>query len=191
VREELIRAAEELLVERGSSDAVTVAQIVGRVGVTAPVLYMHFEDKDDLFFAVHLRRMDQFREALRRAARSASSPLDALERRGRAYVRFAISRSDAYRALFMTPNQMAVEAFANPETRRLSAYDDLVDNIQACMDDGSIPPGDADFEARIVWAQVHGLASVLITMPALADDVGVDALVDRLLRGVTSSLVAG
>jgi hypothetical protein len=41
-----------------------------------------------------------------------------------------------------------------------------------------------------VWAQVHGLASLLITMPEIADGPGRTALVDRLMRSITVSLAA-
>lgn len=191
MRDELIDAAEALLAERGDAASVPVAEVVRRVGVTTPVLYAHFDDKDALFVAVHLRRMDDFRDTLRRAGRGAQRPLDNLERRGRAYIRYAMSKPDAYVALFMTPSSMPVDVFTDPMARRLTAFDDLVANVQACIDDGSIPEGDVELAARMVWAQVHGLASLLITMPEIAHSHGVKRLVDAVLRGVTASLAAG
>jgi AcrR family transcriptional regulator len=191
VRDELIDAAEALLSERGSAEAVTVADIVRRVGVTAPVLYSHFADKDDLFVAVHTRRLDDFRDTLRRAGRRASSPLDALERRGRAYVRYALAKRDAYIALFMTPGAMPSGAFTDPSTHDITAYLDLVDNVRACMDDGSIPARDPEIAARVVWMQVHGLASMLITMPEVTHGVGLGPLVDGVMAAITEMLVSG
>jgi AcrR family transcriptional regulator len=187
----LVDAAEVLLTERGSADAVPVAEIVRRVGVTAPVLYQHFTDKEALFVAVHARRMNDFRETLRRAAKKTDSPLVALEKRGRAYVRYATTKPDAYVALFLTPSSLGKDVFADPAMRELTAYDDLVANVQACMDVGEIPPGDADLEARVVWAQVHGLAALLITMPEVADGPGRTRLVERTIRAVTAALRAG
>jgi AcrR family transcriptional regulator len=189
VREELVDAAEQLLSERGSAAAVPVAEIVRRVGVTAPVLYAHFADKDALFVAVHARRMDDFRDTLRRAGRRSTSALDALERRGRAYIRYATTKSDAYRALFMTPHSLGSDVFADPAARGLTAFDDLVANVQACVDEGSIPACDPEVKARIVWAQVHGLASLLITMPEIADGVGMTRLVDELTHAISAALV--
>ena len=191
MRDELIDVAEELLAERGAADLVPVAEIVRRVGVTAPVLYQHFADKDALFVAVHARRMNDFRDTLRRAGRRSSSPLEALEKRGRAYIRYATTKSDAYMALFMSPHALAADVFDDPGASNFTAFDDLVTNVRACMDAGEIPDGDAELAARVVWAQVHGLASLLITMPEIADAAGLSTLVDRLLAAVTSSLVAG
>lgn len=191
VREELLAAAEQLLAERGTAAAVPVAEIVGRVGVTAPVLYQHFADKDALFVAVHVRRMQDFRDTLRRTGSRTASPLAALERRGRAYIRYATTKPDAYMALFMTPTSLGKDVFDDPEALELTAFDDLVANVQACVDAGEIPPTDVQLAARVVWAQVHGLAALLITMPEVATSVGLDALVDGVTRAITAFLVAG
>jgi AcrR family transcriptional regulator len=187
-----VQAAEELLAERGSAEQVPVAEIVRRVGVTAPVLYQHFADKDALFVAVHARRMDDFRDALRRAGRRTTSPLDALEQRGRAYIRYATTKPDTYAALFMTPKSLPHEFFSDPSMRALSAFDDLVGNIRACIDADQIPAADPEVLARVVWAQVHGLASLLITMPEIARTAAErSALVERLVAAITAGLVAG
>ncbi len=190
MRDEIVAAAEQLLTERGSMAAVTVADIVGRVGVTAPVLYQHFADKEGLFVEVHARRTTDFRDFLRRSARRGDPPLTALEKRGRAYIRYATSRRDAYVALFMTPNSLGMDVFRDPRTVSDTAFDDLVANVQACVNAGEIPPCDVQLAARIVWAQVHGLASLLIAMPEIADGVGQSAMVDRMIASITASLVA-
>lgn len=190
VRDQLIDAAEALLSERGDADSVPVSDIVRRVGVTAPVLYQHFADKEALFVAVHARRMDDFRDTLRRAGSRAGSPLDVLEKRGRAYIRYATTKPDAYVALFMKPGPLGRDVFGDPAMRELTAYDDLVANVQACIDAREIPPADADLLARVVWAQVHGLAALLIAMPEVATGVGRRRLIDRMMRAITASLTA-
>jgi AcrR family transcriptional regulator len=191
VRDELIDAAEQLLVEHGSANAVSVAEIVRRVGVTAPMLYNHFADKDALFVAVHTRQMLQFRRYLQRAGRGAPTAVDGLERRGRAYIRYATTHRDAYKALFMSSGAVLDDPFSGQPEHDLSAFDDLVVNVQASMDEGSIPLGDAQLAARVVWAQVHGLASMLITMPTVTLGIGLQTLVDRLITVVNAGLMRG
>lgn len=186
---ELLDAAQSLLVERGDSASVTVSEIVRRVGVTAPVLYAHFPDKDALFVAVHARHMQALGDAIREATRHAASPTDALEARGRAYIRFALDNPDAYAAVLMTRNGLVDDALNDAEARALTGFGDLVDNLQACVDDGSARLPDVDLAARVIWAQVHGLAALLITVPTIAAGIGPDALIDRLLQSIAASLL--
>jgi hypothetical protein len=40
----------------------------------------------------------------------------------------------------------------------------------------------------VVWAQVHGLATMLITMPTVATGVGLQRLVDHLIDAVNAGL---
>src|ERR687895_543159 len=51
-RSELTRVGRELFAERGYA-GVGTEEIVARAGVTRGALYHHFEDKKDLFRAVH------------------------------------------------------------------------------------------------------------------------------------------
>jgi AcrR family transcriptional regulator len=191
VRHELIDAAEALLTERGSAEAVSVADIVRRVGVTAPMLYSHFADKEALFVAVHTRQMAAFRRYMQRAGRGAPTALAALERRGQAYIRYATGHRDAYGALFLTPHKLLVDPFTAAPEDDLTAFDDLVANVQACMDEGSIPVADAQLAARVVWVQMHGLATMMITMPTVTDGVGQHRLISQLLAAVVAGLSLG
>lgn len=196
VREELLSVAELLLQERGRAESITVAEIVKRVGVTAPILYSHFADKDALFVAVHLRRLEDFRDTLRRATRKAGNPTEALQLRGRAYIRYATSKRDAYIALFMTASSLSVDVFTDPVARSLTAFDDLVENVRECQRASKhrashdVTEDDAELAARVVWCQVHGLASLLITMPEIANGIGRQRLIDSCLNAITASLDA-
>ncbi len=44
LRDELLDAAEDLLIRHGAMDAVSIRAITREVGVTPPSLYLHFED---------------------------------------------------------------------------------------------------------------------------------------------------
>jgi AcrR family transcriptional regulator len=62
LREQILEAAEHLLIQTGNEEAVTIRAVAEAVGVTPPSVYLHFADKDDLLFAIcerHFARLAQ------------------------------------------------------------------------------------------------------------------------------------
>ena len=74
LRDEILAAADELLVETASEDAVSIRAVADAVGVTPPSIYRHFPDKTSLLVAVCLRSFDSFAEVMREA-RDPDDPL--------------------------------------------------------------------------------------------------------------------
>ncbi len=69
VKERLLSAAIDLFCEKGYH-ATSVREIVERAGVTKPVLYYYFKNKDGLFASLIAETMDQFRSDLKHACES-------------------------------------------------------------------------------------------------------------------------
>lgn len=186
LRDELLDAAETLLRERGDESRVSINDVVGAVGVTPPSLYAHFADKAALFVEVHARLMASFGEQLAAATAGIPDPVDRLRTRGRAYLGFARTHPESYRALFMS--SAAAEAGDDLPERIMAttSYADLLANVQACIDSGDIDvdPDDADAVSRTIWALVHGIASMAITMPNAWEPYGADAVLDRGFNGL-------
>ena len=186
LRDELLDAAETLLRERGDESRVSINDVVGAVGVTPPSLYAHFADKAALFVEVHARLMASFGEQLATATADIADPVDRLRTRGRAYLGFARTHPESYRALFMS--SAAAEAGDDLPERIMAttSYADLLANVQACIESGDIDvdPDDADAVSRTIWALVHGIASMAITMPNAWEPYGAEAVLDRGFNGL-------
>jgi AcrR family transcriptional regulator len=185
LREDLLAATERLMIETGSADAVSIRAIADAVGVTPPSIYLHFSDKDSLIRAVCERHFEVFDSVIEEAGRAAGDPVESLRRRGRAYVRFGLENPEPYRILFMT----------RADTRRhdvlvgagARAFQHLVDAVQRCIDAGAIRPVDPVVGAVGVWTAVHGLTSLLISMPGFPWP-DVEALVDHVCEIQTRGL---
>ena len=193
LRDELLDAAETLLRERGDESRVSINDVVGAVGVTPPSLYAHFADKAALFVEVHARLMASFGEQLATATADIADPVDRLRTRGRAYLGFARTHPESYRALFMS--SAAAEAGDDLPERIMAttSYADLLANVQACIESGDIDvdPDDADAVSRTIWALVHGIASMAITMPNAWEPYGAEAVLDRGFNGLMDGYRAG
>ena len=181
LRDELLDAAEVLLRERGDESLVSVNDVVGAVGVTPPSLYAHFADKATLFVEVHARLLASFGDHLAASTTGITDPVEQLRVRGRAYLGFARAHPESYRALFMSSAAANAESDLPERLMTTTSYADLLTNVQACIDSGDIAvdPDQADLVSRTIWALVHGIASMAITMPDAWEPYGADVVLDR------------
>ena len=186
LREEILEAAERLLIETGSKEAVSIRAVADAVGVTPPSIYLHFEDKDDLIYAVCEKNFAEFDRFIQEAAPGAVDPLDALQRQGRAYVQFGLDHPEQYRILFMT---QPPEDWTADRILENAAFGLLLETVQACLDSGALAPGNPLLVALGLWAAVHGITSLLITKPQLPWP-DVDQLVDHVVSMCVNGLAA-
>lgn len=190
LRDDLLLATERLMVETGRADAVSIRAIADAVGVTPPSIYLHFPDKESLILAVCERHFEVFDAVIEEAGRSAADPVESLRRRGRAYVHFGLENPEPYRILFMTRTETDQQRSAVVGAGAL-AFQHLVDAVQRCIDAGAFRPLDPVLAATGLWTAVHGVTSLLISMPGFPWP-DVDALVDHVsntqIRGLSESV---
>src|ERR1700739_1804534 len=74
LRDEILDAATELLLQTGHARSVSIRSVAHRVGVTPPSIYLHFADKDALMDAVCAQYFDKLDLEMRRGAARESSP---------------------------------------------------------------------------------------------------------------------
>ncbi|MDP8976029.1 MAG: TetR/AcrR family transcriptional regulator [Actinomycetota bacterium] len=189
LRAEILAATEQLLIETGDEAAVSVRAIADAAGVTPPSIYLHFADKDELVFAVCQQQFAELGRRMEEAARGVEDPVQALTNRGRAYITFGAEHPAQYRILFMGKREMTREDFESGTLPGMEAFTQVVGSVQACMDAGAFAPGDAFVVATGLWAVVHGVTSLRITVPGFPL-VDADALVEHVLevqaRGLTA-----
>jgi AcrR family transcriptional regulator len=181
LRDEILEAAELLLIATGSEDAVSIRAVAEAVGVTPPSIYLHFADKTELLFEVCEKHFDQFDRYLEAAASESDEPLESLRLRGRAYVRFGLDHPEHYRILFMGRSEETPADFDEKRMRRIASFDHLVQGVQQCIDAGAIKPADPVTVAVGMWVAVHGVTSLLISKPAFPWP-DLDTLLDHILE---------
>jgi AcrR family transcriptional regulator len=187
LRDDLLDATERLMLESGDVDSVTIRSIAAAVGVTPPSIYLHFPDRDALIVAVCERHFEAFDSVIEQAGRSTDDPVESLRRRGRAYVHFGVENPEPYRILFMTrtSGDRRLEVLTGAGAR---AFQHLVDAVQKCIDTGAFRPVDPVLVATGVWSAVHGVTSLLISMPGFPwPDIEtlVDHVYDIQTRGLS------
>jgi AcrR family transcriptional regulator len=190
LREEILAATRHLLAETGDEDAVSIRAVCAAVGVSPPSIYLHFADKDALIFAVCSEAFAAFDETLEACDRRTDDPLEALRLRGRAYVAFGLEHPEEYRILFMSKQARSKDHTSELATG-LIAFNHLVDAVRRAQAAGAIRSVDPVLAATGVWTTMHGMTSLLISMPAFPWP-DVDALVDHVcstqIRGLTEAI---
>jgi AcrR family transcriptional regulator len=163
LHQEIVAAAARLLAESGDEEAVSIRAVAAAVGVTPPSIYLHFADKTALMYAVCEERFAALDLYLEKEAAGATGPLDEIERRGRAYIRFGLDNPEHYRILFMgreRPPMWDVERLP-----AASAFEHLVGSVQRAMAAGEVVDGDPLVIAVGLWTSVHGVTSLMIAKP--------------------------
>ena len=173
LREEILDAAEHLLVEKADAEAVSIRAISQMVGVTAPSIYRHFQDKDALVLAVCERAYDRFGDYLNAGAATADEPLGEIKGRAMAYVNFALANPGQYRVLFMTPGShkhpdLGHEDAFDMDTSGMRGLVELVGSVEKAIAAGLVRPLASPMEMSVMlWTQVHGIASLRIAHPEM------------------------
>ncbi|KUH86348.1 MULTISPECIES: TetR/AcrR family transcriptional regulator [unclassified Mycobacterium] len=188
LRDEILDATTDLLLETGHAKDVSIRSVAQRVGVTPPSIYLHFADKDALLDAVCARYFENLDEEMQRAAADEPSTIDVLRAQGMAYVRFALKTPELYRIATMGPGRPGSDVDVALNS---SAFAHIRSSVESLMAEGVFAAGDSTVVALELWASAHGVAAMLISRPYLPWG-DVEEFTDRALRAVVvGEIVAG
>lgn len=179
LRGEILSAAERLLIETGSEEAVSIRAVAEATGVTPPSIYRHFTDKAHLIFEVCQRQFDLLDNAIETACAGIEDPLEAMRARGRAYIHFGMAHPEHYRIMFMGPSYEIPEQWE--DLLSSGSFANLMGGLRAVVEAGLTRP-DVDLftMALHVWSNIHGLTSLLVARPTLPWP-DLDAFIDEHL----------
>jgi AcrR family transcriptional regulator len=169
LRDDIVHAASTLLEQTGDEDAFTLRAVARAAGITAPAIYAHFTDRDEIKLAVVQRTFATLAEALHPAPAEQAQPVLDLYAVCRAYLDFAADHPNLYRVLFERHRQAAVTpgtSGANVTTIiGADAYGVLLDAVRACVEAGDSAAGSAEAAAVRVWVSLHGMVTLRASLP--------------------------
>ncbi|MGX9787355.1 TetR/AcrR family transcriptional regulator [Mycobacterium sp. MMS18-G62] len=180
LRDEILDATTELLLETGHAKAVSIRSVAQRVGVTPPSIYLHFADKDALLDAVCARYFEKLDEEMQRASADQPSAIEVLRAQGLAYVRFALKTPELYRIATMGEGRPGSDVDIALNS---SAFEHMRSAIESLMAEGTYPAGDSTTFVMELWAAAHGVAAMLISRPYMPWG-DAEQFTDRVLRAM-------
>jgi AcrR family transcriptional regulator len=190
--EDILGAALALIDRTGSPEAVTLRAIGREIGIAAPSIYPHFEDRDAIMLAVVARLFDQLAAAIRAGVAAAGSdPVDQLVAGCEAYVGFGLAHPARYGVLFSVSRPSATAEHARPVTigpggrpvvlLGAEAFALLVDAITGCVEAGESTSTDVVADGTAVWVALHGAVTLRTAMPAFPWPEPASAFVRQLV----------
>ncbi|MFL5581574.1 MAG: TetR/AcrR family transcriptional regulator [Gemmatimonadaceae bacterium] len=165
LRDAIFRAAGDLLLERGF-EAFSLRQVAERVGYSATTIYRYFENKDDLVFGIVDEGFRIFGDRLRAAAGGASEPLARLRAVGEADVRFGLEFPVYYRLMFVQRPDFLLTVPPGMQESRIATFRVLQGAAEEVVAAGWRRVTDARALSDAVWAMLHGIVSLSITVTA-------------------------
>ena len=178
-QERIVHAAKEVVRTEGR-ERLSVRGLARQLDVTAPAIYDHVASKDAILRAVAASGYDDLRAAYSTTAETA---IDRMRDRALAYVEFARANPELFGLMFMfRPNAIAIEA-DNELDAATEVFDDGVDDVRQAVADGALVDRDPIQITLTLWAAIHGVATVSLVAPPIADAVAAD-VIDAMLAGL-------
>jgi AcrR family transcriptional regulator len=181
----MLDAASQLFVEEGYH-RVTMRRIAARIDYSPTTIYLYFKDKNELLQAVCEETFSQLAGKLERLRKAAATPLGYLREALRTYVDFGLAHPAQYTVTFMSPGPNLNEG-AYEHSIASRAFDTFRQGVRACVEHGDIQAPNVDMTAQALWASVHGVTSLSITMrgfPFVPRAALIDHAIDTLIAGL-------
>lgn len=186
LREALIRATHQLLIERGAEN-FSLADACRLAGVSTAAPYKHFRDKDEILREIVKQGFDALSQQTVEASRAAGEgTLAGILAMGEAYLRFANADPAVFRLMF--GHNAAVTRVDDVETQGRACFTQVISQVALYCERNHVE-GDARGIALALWTFVHGAACLVIDRDYEKVAPGLD--VSAMLAHVTPMLVSG
>ncbi len=191
---EIVDAALALIDRTGTAESVTLRAVAREIGIAAPSIYNHFDDRDAILLAVVARLFDELTAAIQDAvSRAPADPVERLVAGCQQYVQWGLRNSARYSVLFESrwtetaraaeyckpvaigPGWSAVPEFG------AAAFAQLADAIAACVQAGASASTDVVGTGTALWVALHGTVTLRTTRPRFPWPEPVDEFVRQLV----------
>jgi AcrR family transcriptional regulator len=130
------------------------------VGVSAPALYRHFENREKVLIDVVGEAHDEMFRALSRAL-SGATPLERFEMAAEAYMDFALKHPRYFQMIHSFMQVMGMDEAPPELAHRACAIQQFwEDRVRECIDTDILRPDNTERIGLTLWAHAYGLLSL-------------------------------
>lgn len=160
--------------------------IAKRANITATSIYLHFDNKDDLLLALIEESIEHLKNELADQIGSSKDFIQQLEDLARCYIRFALERPKEYEIIYMVRPEEMPEYPKEKFQQIRSAYELSAEIIERGQTEGVIDVDDPLVSAYTLWAQLHGVVSVILSKrldTRIPQDEFIDQAIENIIQG--------
>ena len=151
-------AAQELYLREGV-EGFSMRKVAEAVGVSAPAIYRHYKNKEDLLNEIVVAGLEIL-ESYLRPALDGETPYQRLVDLTERYLDFAVEQPRYFDFAFLVPSRK-MGGFADEIAKgNWVTFQMAVAQVQACMEDGTFRKENPLETAITIWAEVHGLVTL-------------------------------
>jgi len=188
LRDQILAAARQIVLAGGYA-ALTMRKIADAIEYSPGTIYLYFKSREEIALELCRAGFALLLGALAPAA-AIADPVERLREIARCYTAFAMREPETYRLIFMDDPAFMREVFGDGEAGGddpgADSYAFLEQTVAQCIASGAFRPVDTRRAAQILWAGVHGVASLKISCDEMMDGDAieiVDTMTDALLTG--------
>ena len=159
LRTKILEVAKALFIERGYEET-SIRNIAERIEYSPTTIYLHFKDKDDIFYALHQEGfllLNQYFRVLQNVA----DPFERLKAITKAYIDFALENREFYDLMFISRSPMnALTKEDDKWEEGKNAFGFLVATVAQCIEKGYFHGMEPEVLSFTCWSMVHGICAL-------------------------------
>lgn len=194
LRQRIQEAATELFVMDGYQN-VSIRKIADRIEYAPSTIYLYFKDKEELVQSICNDMFSELGQILLAIRKLDLTPNQKMAKCLRAYIEFGLAHPNHYVVTFCTPelqyqHQQPKVDHDQILNAGLQCFDLLRQGLQDALSANTIRHINVDLTSQTVWAQIHGLTSLLVSMqtfPWQDREMLIQDMVDSILRSLAKN----
>ncbi len=192
LKEEFLKIAFEFI-HKEDVDKLTLKVLSDATGTSRSAIYRHFSSKDALMEEIIRQGFEEFDSITSPMLRDQKTPLvDRFYNTSKVYIEWAKENPNLYRLLFGRKYAYIREEILSIKEETCDAFGALKCTVEEGQEKGILKKDDSLKQSVVIWASLHGLASLIIDgfmdVAELSDEL-VDDMFRSLLAGCVSNKV--
>lgn len=161
LRDQILTISRHMLFEDGYR-SLSMRKIAKKAGVTATSIYLYFENKDHLLHTLIEESVEDLSQFIEAEALEINGSLERFESIIKRYVKFGIEHPEKYEIIYQVRPDIMARYPKEKFRKARRCYELLVKTIEESVDKGLMEVDDPVIAAYSIWAQLHGIVSVVL-----------------------------